>query len=279
MEQTILIEEFFAKRNLYTQDNENTMQEIDLDSFNNNTTDSVKMSSINPQSPFDVETYLNNLPANIEIIDISGKKIKYIPDDALKRFTHLKIFYCYKNGTLNNRLNILPSFLPPTLTEIYCFENNLTQLPDQLPPSLQILACYDNALTQLPAVLPPTLTKLYCNNNALSSLPPSLAQCSDLTELYCSNNQLSSLPDLPSGLKILECFNNDNLPYDVLPLRMFKRTADTTVYILTLQRFRRKYYYWKYKAKMMAWLWRVREPRLLKDLQKENTGLRFRKLI
>ena len=113
--------------------------------------------------------------------------------------------------------------LPPTLTELYCYDNQLTELP-ALPPGLKTLVCDRNQLSRLPA-LPPTLEVLYCHSNQLTelpALPPALKSllCDEnqltvlpdlppaLEMLYCQENQITVLPALPGSLKELECYNN-----------------------------------------------------------------------
>ena len=56
---------------------------------------------------FNIEEYLNELPEDIEIIDISKKGLTYIP--SLNRFKKLKELLL-----INNRLTALPE-LPITL--------------------------------------------------------------------------------------------------------------------------------------------------------------------
>jgi hypothetical protein len=69
---------------------------------------------------FNIETYLNSLPEDIEIIDISKKSINYLP--SLKRFKNLK--------------------------ELNCSGNNLTSLPE-LNENLKILYCFNNPIYKI----------------------------------------------------------------------------------------------------------------------------------
>ena len=59
---------------------------------------------------FNIEEYLNSLPEDIEIIDISYKNLTYIP--SLKRFHNLRELRCYGNQLmqlpeLNSSLELL----------------------------------------------------------------------------------------------------------------------------------------------------------------------------
>ena len=87
-----------------------------------------------------VETYLNSLPDDTFIIDISSKGITYLPD--LTRFNHLTKLYCS-----NNQLTSLPT-LPQTLEELGCYNNQITSLPT-LPQNLQKLYCYNNTIFEI----------------------------------------------------------------------------------------------------------------------------------
>jgi len=104
---------------------------------------------------FDVEKYLNSLPDNVNIIDVSKKNLNYLPD--LLRFKKLKVLICSYN-----KLTSLP-VLPKNLKELYCYNNKLTSLPI-LPENLKWLNCSYNKLISLP-ILPENLKGLFyfCN--------------------------------------------------------------------------------------------------------------------
>ena len=71
---------------------------------------------------FDIERYLNNLPLNTKIIDLSNLNLTFLPD--LSRFQELRILIC-----CCNKLNNLPSLgKNKNLMELYCFNNKLTKL-------------------------------------------------------------------------------------------------------------------------------------------------------
>ena len=108
-------------------------------------------------SSFNIEEYLNSLPEDIEIIDISHKDITYIP--SLTRFTKLELLICNYN-----KLTSLPE-LSSSLRILNCSYNQLTSLP-KLNSSLQFLNCNYNKLTSLPE-LNTSLEELYCSYNQL----------------------------------------------------------------------------------------------------------------
>ena len=89
---------------------------------------------------FCIETYINNLPENTEIINVNGRQLNYLPD--LTRFTNLQILYCY-----NNHLTELPT-LNENLQELYCYNNHLTELPT-LNEKLKKLFCHNNQLISI----------------------------------------------------------------------------------------------------------------------------------
>ena len=86
-------------------------------------------------STFNIETYLNSLPDDIEEINVFYKELSYLPD--LSRFTNLKYLYCSHNQFIS-----LP-LLPDSLQELYCYNNQLSSLYP-LPNSLEILFCKNN---------------------------------------------------------------------------------------------------------------------------------------
>jgi Leucine-rich repeat (LRR) protein len=118
-----------------------------------------------------INEYLNNLPDEVEKIDLSNKNLDELPD--LSRFHNLKELHCE-----NNRLTEIPTF-----------------------PNLKILYCNYNQLTSLPIL--PNIEALYCNTNRLTSLP----LLSNLKRLDCQNNRLTSIPTFPN-LNTLQCANN-----------------------------------------------------------------------
>jgi Leucine-rich repeat (LRR) protein len=153
---------------------------------------------------FNVEAYLNSLPADVKIIDLSDKQLTFIP--SLEKFWNLRIFYC-----CNNQLTSLPK-LPAILKNLYCRHNRLTSFP-QLPATLKLLYCSHNQFSCLP-LLPATLVSLDCSINYLVNLPPLPAT---LQFFSCNNNHLVNLPPLPATLKVLVCCYNQLTSLPQLP--------------------------------------------------------------
>ncbi len=179
--------------------------------------------------------YLDSLPDDTEIIDISCQRLNKLPD--LSRFYNLKTLIC----SFNN-LTTLPEL--PNITELYCYNNKLITLPEL--PNVTKIYCFNNKLTTLPEL--PNINYLYCYNNKLTTLP----ELPNITELYCENNKLTTLPEL-KNVNILFCENNpiyDIIENDIQKLRK-------------LNKFRLLYFSIKYKKQFMNWLWEfVRKPKI-----------------
>lgn len=98
---------------------------------NNNNTNFMKM--------FNIETYLDSLPENIEVINVSHKGLTYLPN--LSRLKNLKTLYCECN-----QLTSLPSLhLNEKLEYLACNNNQLTYL--HVNEKLEYLNCQNNQLT------------------------------------------------------------------------------------------------------------------------------------
>ena len=216
---------------------------------------------------FNIETYLNSLPLDIKIINISSRNLTYLPD--LSRFTKLIRFDCSYNylielPPLNNTLILLfchhnrLTSLPPlnkTLTDLYCHHNRLTSLPP-LNKTLTHLYCYHNQLTWLPH-LNNTLTHLDCSYNYLIELPP---LNHNLVDLVCYNNDLTELPPLNHNLKYLNCRYNKIYNENI---EKYKHDYPNKLIIKTLRDFKYTYYCLKFKKYFKIWLWeKVREPKI-----------------
>jgi Leucine-rich repeat (LRR) protein len=185
---------------------------------------------------FHIEEYLNSLPANVEIIDVSNKQITYIP--SLERFKNLKKLICF--GT---RITTLPE-LPKTLEELNCFFcGGITEFPE-LPKTLKKLNCNWTKLRKQPTLpnglefldfsntkiksieLPNTIKILYCVDNKMQNLPK---LPNGLEILNCSYNNLTILPRLPDTLRELYCDGNKDLTYfPQIPIFLEKLTVEET---------------------------------------------------
>lgn len=228
---------------------------------------------------FNIENYLNSLPEDIEIIDVSERYLTYIP--LLQRFYNLKCLYCQ-----NNQITSLPE-LNHSLQELDCSYNNLTTLP-KLNDSLQVLQCSHNKITSLPE-LNDYLEILYCSYNNLTSLPK---LNNSLQILDCSYNQITSLPKLNHSLQVLDCYYNQltSLPElndslqelycsrNKLPYKLningnlnAKRKNEIKNAIQLLKRVKFTIMCLKYKKQFRSWLWiKVRLPMTQKKYHPNN---------
>lgn len=249
--------------------------------------------------PFNIEEYLNTLPEDIKVLDISNMNLTYIL--SLKRFSHLEVLYCHKNYDLT----VLPE-LNSSLKELHCSFCSLTKLPI-LNDSLVFLSCSFNLLTELPK-LNHSLICLLCNNNKLTKLPE---LNSSLKKLCCCHNQLTELPVLNDSLEILyvednqitrlsrlnnslhclNIFNNplielpplnsalevlycqsDELPFDIDCTKSNEgfldrhKREEINRKLECLKQFKELYLALKFKSQLRDWLWlRVRLPKILHD--------------
>jgi Leucine-rich repeat (LRR) protein len=174
--------------------------------------------------PFDIEKYINSLPLDTELIDVSNKRLTYIPD--LSKFSKLKVLCC----SYNNLTKLPP--LNDSLESLRCEFNKLTQLPN-LNNNLESLYCYNNELTELPK-LNNKLIIIDCSDNLLSELPPLNSR---LVVLFLENNNI-----FHKKYNDFEIFNVKNILYN------FKFT----------------FYSIKFKSQFKKWLWeKVREPKIM----------------
>lgn len=93
------------------------------------------------------------------------------------------------------------------LTKINCSINKIIEIIN-LPSTLRVLDCSLNKITEL-INLPHDLNELNCEGNNITEIK-NLSK--SLTLLNCSGNKIKILNknNLPSGLKILKCYNNFN---------------------------------------------------------------------
>jgi Leucine-rich repeat (LRR) protein len=209
------------------------------------------------------EYYLNNLPDNVEKIDLSNKNLYELPD--LSKFHNLKELNCE-----NNQLASIPTF--PNLKILYCSHNFIVSFP--ILPNIEILHCSNNHLTSLPIF--PNLKILDCQGNRITSLPIS----PNLISLQCCNNRITIIPSFPN-LKKLNCSNNKTT--SIMPRNLEKlqcshnQITDVLGNIHPIQNlkilnnFRYLYYSLKLKKKFRDWLWvRIREPKIREKYSVSN---------
>lgn len=245
---------------------------------------------------FNIEEYINSLPENTRTINVSRKKLTYLPD--LSRFTNLQKLICHNNkltslpllnhnlqelSCYSNKLTSLPE-LNHNLRRLHCCNNKLTSLPE-LNTNLEVLSCFNNDLTSMPQ-LNNNLQYLYCYNNKLTSLPK---LNNNLQELCCHNNQLISLPKLNENLRTLHCTNNqltilpelnnnlqiltcsDKLPNFIIFSSNINIQRDSINRLYKCS-FRIKCF--AYKTHFRRWLWeRVRKPKIEKQYSPEMLNL------
>ena len=124
---------------------------------------------------FNIEEYINSLPLDTKTINVSFKKITYLPD--LSRFKQLEQLICSAT-----KLTCLPH-LPKSLTYLFCPFNQLSELP-QFTDNLEYVDVSYNQLTSLPPL----------NNNLIT--------------LHCCRNEITELPPLNNKLEVLHCYDN-----------------------------------------------------------------------
>ena len=207
---------------------------------------------------FNIEEYINSLPLDIEIIDVSNKKLTFIPD--LSRFTKLTHLICS-----GNKLTQLPP-LNNELRHLNCSDNLLTKLP-QLNKNLKFLTCENNKLTELPSLINTKLTGLKCNSNKLTQLPP---LNNELLHLNCDSNNIKYLPNLSHSLFTL--YFKYNPIDDILKTFVFKIGGLTLgKKIKILNSFRYTYYCLRFKTQFKKWLWeKVREPKIMQKFHPDH---------
>ncbi len=223
---------------------------------------------------FDIQSYLDNLPDDVLVINLEKRKLNNIP--SLVRFTKLVELNCK-----NNKLKFLPE-LPKSLQVLNCAHNVITLLSD-LPDGLKELDCAFNSIEKI-ARLPNDLTKFICNDNLLTSLPNLPA---NLSMLNCSFNKLLCLPILPKKLLHLYCSSNELEFLPVIPdsctdirysLNPFVSEVGYNKSIKTLNEkfkpihnFKHMYFSFKFGPKVKLWFWcKIKKPYLIKKYNPVN---------
>jgi len=209
---------------------------------------------------FNIETYLDLLPEDIEQINVSFKDITYLD---VTRFKKLKVLFCNYNELISLKLN-------ENLKKLYCNNNKLTSL--QLNEKLETVHCNNNVLTSLK--LNEKIKKLNCSNNQLTTLQLN----KNLQGLYCRNNQFTSL-HLNENLKELFCEHNKLTSLDLNKKLKIIYYSDNPIYeiinsndiqiinqkLRVLNQFQYLFYCIKFKKIFRDLLWvKIREPKIKK---------------
>ncbi|XBS70220.1 hypothetical protein ABK905_02760 [Acerihabitans sp. KWT182] len=165
-------------------------------------------------------TSLPRLPPSLIYLDVSVNHLHRLPIPLPERLSCLI--------ANNNKLVLLPDFLPRNLENLDVRHNGLMRLPSEIPPGIKHIdasynklrflpgvlsrdlvyldACH-NLLHTLPQLLPPKLKNLLISHNSLTFLP--IVFPPNLEHLQVSANMLRALPqNLPLSLKILRVNNN-----------------------------------------------------------------------
>lgn len=181
-----------------------------------------------------VTDYLNGLNDDVEIIDLSQRGLKELPD--LSRFKKLKKLHIPVNNLVslpdlseckelidiicfNNNLENIDNITKLNkLEKFVCFRNNLTSIPDlNNLTNLTMLNLNENKLTNLPDMSGlVNLKNLSVSRNSISQLPD-LTSLNNLQVLTCSYNQLNIFPELPNNLKELVCISSQLTKIPKLP--------------------------------------------------------------
>ena len=134
-----------------------------------------------------------DLAATLEVLDLSGNALSWLPDD-LPRLTNLHTIFCS-----NNQFTELPEVLGrcTQLTMVGFKANRIRHVSGaSLPPKLRWLILTDNQVEALPPEIGncTQLQKLMLAGNQLRTLPAELAACSRLELIRLAANRLAELP-------------------------------------------------------------------------------------
>jgi len=125
---------------------------------------------------------------------------------GIQYFTSLKYLNCELNPLMS-----IPT-LPNTITYLDCGNDfNLTSLPSPLPTSLTQFFCYNNPLLKNLPPLPNSLIYFRCDGDSLTSLP---VLPNTLQTFYCFNNYITCFPTFPNSITDIDIDPN---PYNCLP--------------------------------------------------------------
>ena len=158
---------------------------------------------------------------NIEILDLTAARIKFIPDD-IARLYKLKIIDVFNNDidefpiglckidTLksidlnSNNIKVIPHDIAKlkNLEYLYLDSNEINTLPKGIKElqKLKCLSISNNNITEIPLEICDmvNLDKICISNNNIKYIPEAFANLQNITELDLSGNDLNSIPNLHS---------------------------------------------------------------------------------
>jgi hypothetical protein len=160
------------------------------------------------------------------LINLGFEKNKIAAIDLTKN-TALTYLYCANNklaaldltkntalqylDCMMNQLTTLDVSKNTALISILCGNNKITALDVSKNEALQVLVCPYNQLTTLDAGKKKALQVLDCSYNKLTSLNTNAANYNEILtnlDLNCAGNQLGTLNFSMTGLKRLDCSDN-----------------------------------------------------------------------
>ncbi len=165
-------------------------------------------------SYFPTEIY--ELADTLEILDLSGNRLKELPAD-LGKLTNLRILFCS-----DNLFTTLPEVLAdcPLLDIVGFKANHITTVPAHaLNPNLRWLILTNNQVEVLPDSIGNChrMQKLMLAGNKLSDLPAALSQCRNLSLLRISANRLTTLPSWLLTMPRLSWLATSGNPFSYQP--------------------------------------------------------------
>jgi Leucine-rich repeat (LRR) protein len=195
-----------------------------------------------------------NLVANIGELDLSNKKLKFLPEQ-ISLLRGLRVLNLSGNELMdlpekmsaltklrnlcinNNQFSCVPRVVCSLLKleNLNLAYNRLSDLPEEMSAltELTILGLDRNLFSHIPQVVC-SLTQLqylYLRNNQLSDLPQEISALTQLNALFISNNQFSRVPQVVCSFTQLRSLSFDNNQLSDLPEEMRALTELRNLYI------------------------------------------------